>query len=107
MHGDSQRRTGKPGPGKADCRYLLELPTDSLEIEVVRSVANTVARCRFNNEAILLGQIGIDAFPCPGKCGFCAFGEGHTGFTESYLSLDEFFSARTPSRTAMTCLRSS
>lgn len=77
------------GPSKAECRYLLELPTDSLEIEVVRGVANTVARRRYRNEAILLGQIGIDVFPCPGQCAFCAFGEAHTGFTESYLSLDE------------------
>jgi biotin synthase len=74
---------------KADCRYLLALPTDSLEIELTRSVANTVARRRFNNEAILLGQIGIDVFPCPGQCAFCAFGEGHTSFTESYLTIDE------------------
>ncbi len=56
---------------------------------MTRSVANAVARRRFNNEAILLGQIGIDVFPCPGKCAFCAFGEGHTGFTEAYLSLEE------------------
>ena len=32
------------GPSKTDCRYLLALPTDSLEIEVTRGVANTVAR---------------------------------------------------------------
>ena len=76
-------------PSRADCRYLLELPTDSLEIEVVRGVVNTVMRRRFGNEAILLGQIGIDVFPCPGKCTFCAFGEEHTSFTESFLSLDE------------------
>ncbi|HEY3396887.1 MAG TPA: radical SAM protein [Armatimonadota bacterium] len=77
------------GPSRADCRYLLELPADSLEIEVTRSVTNVVARRRFHNEAILLGQIGIDVFPCPGKCAFCAFGEGHTSFAESYLSLEE------------------
>ena len=77
------------GPSKAECRYLLELPVDSLEIEVTRSVANTIMRRRFNNEAILLGQIGIDVFPCPGRCGFCAFGDGHTGFAESYLSIEE------------------
>ncbi len=76
-------------PGKADCRYLLELPTESLEIELTRSVANTVMRRRFHNEAILLGQIGIDVFPCPGQCKFCAFGEGHTEFTEAFLSLEE------------------
>ena len=37
----------------------------------------------------MLGQIGIDVFPCPGKCAFCAFGEQHTSFSESYLSLEE------------------
>jgi len=77
------------GPSKADCRYLLALPPDSLEIELTRSVANTVMRRRFRNEAILLGQIGIDVFPCPGGCQFCAFGEGHTGFTASSLALEE------------------
>jgi len=77
------------GPSKADCQYLLELPMDSLEIEVTRSIANAVQRKRYNNEAILLGQIGIDVFPCPGKCAFCAFGEGHTNFAESHLTIEE------------------
>ena len=34
----------------------------------------------FGNQAMLLGQIGIETAPCPGKCGFCVFGEGHTQF---------------------------
>ena len=74
-------------PTKADCRYLLELPDDSLEMALVRGVADTVARRRFHNEAILLGQIGIDVFPCPGRCAFCAFGEQHTTFAENLLPI--------------------
>ena len=76
-------------PAKADCRYLLELPEDSLEIAVTRGVADTIARRRFGNAAILLGQIGIDVFPCPGRCAFCAFGEQHTAFTEHLLPIDD------------------
>jgi biotin synthase len=38
---------------------------------------------------MLLGQIGIETAPCPGKCGFCVFGEGHTQFEASRLSTAE------------------
>jgi biotin synthase len=76
-------------PNVADCRYLLALPEDSLEIQVTRNIANAITRRLFHNDAIIAGQIGIDVFPCPGRCGFCAFGEGHTGFSESHLSLEE------------------
>ena len=44
------------------------------------AVADEVSRRRFGNQAMLLGQIGIETAPCPGNCGFCVFGEGHTTF---------------------------
>jgi biotin synthase len=53
------------------------------------AVADGVSRRRFGNQAMLLGQIGIETAPCPGKCGFCVFGEGHTTFPKTRLSTAE------------------
>ena len=51
--------------------------------------ADSITRRRFNNEGIVLGQIGIEIAPCPGKCKFCSFGEGHTTFESSVMSDEE------------------
>ncbi len=45
---------------------------------MLRSVANSISRKRFNNNAIMLGQIGVDMAPCEGDCAFCFFGKSHT-----------------------------
>lgn len=60
-------------PDRKDCVHLLDLQPTSLDASVVRSAADWVSRQRFNNKGILLGQIGIDASPCPGDCQFCTF----------------------------------
>jgi biotin synthase len=80
------------GASREDCAYLLHLPPDSLEAAVLMAVADTASRKRFRNEAMLLGQIGIETAPCPGNCKFCAFGQGHTSFAKSRLSMDEILS---------------
>jgi len=77
------------GPNKEDCIYLLSLPCESLEATIMMAAAGTISRKRFNNHAILLGQIGVDIAPCPGNCKFCAFGEEHTTFEKSRLSMEE------------------
>jgi biotin synthase len=77
------------GPTKEDCCYLLKFPEQSLEARFLMAVADGVSRRRFGNQAMLLGQIGIETAPCPGKCGFCVFGEGHTTFQKTRLSLAE------------------
>jgi biotin synthase len=59
---------------------LLSLPEQGLEAALLRGVANEVSRKRFGNRAMLLGQIGIETFPCPADCQFCVFGENHTQF---------------------------
>jgi biotin synthase len=76
-------------PSREDCVYLLTFPAESLEANAIRAVADTVSRRRFGNQAMLLGQIGIETAPCPGKCGFCVFGEGHTQFETTRLSTAE------------------
>ncbi|MEN6493231.1 MAG: hypothetical protein ABFD16_02965 [Thermoguttaceae bacterium] len=76
-------------PSRDDCVYLLDFPAESLEAGAIRAVADVVSRRRFNNQAMLLGQIGIETGPCPGKCGFCVFGEGHTSFPATRLSTPE------------------
>jgi biotin synthase len=76
-------------PTREDCVFLLNLPEGSLEAAATRAVADIVSRRRFGNQAMLLGQIGIDTAPCPGNCKFCVFGKDHTTFERSELSLED------------------
>lgn len=76
-------------PSRDECVYMLSFPEASLEAGVIRAVGDAISRKRFNNEAILLGQIGIETFACPANCRFCVFGEGHTQFPETRLTTDE------------------
>jgi len=76
-------------PSRDECVYMLTFPETSLEAGVIRAAADAASRKRFNNEAILLGQIGIETFACPANCRFCVFGEGHTQFPETRLTIDE------------------
>ncbi|MBC8443403.1 hypothetical protein H8D79_01615, partial [PVC group bacterium] len=77
------------GPSRDDCAYLLGLPSESLESATLMAVADTVSRRRFKNEAMLLGQIGLETVPCPGNCKFCAFGKSHTAFERTELPMEE------------------
>ncbi len=76
-------------PGKAECLYLLGLQPESLDASLLMATADAVSRRRFGNNAVLLGQIGIDTAACPGNCRFCAFGKDHTSMPTGKLSLDE------------------
>ena len=73
-------------PTKHECIELLSLPEQGLEAALLRSVANEINRKRFDNRAMLLGQIGIETFPCPANCQFCVFGEHHTQFPITEMS---------------------
>lgn len=84
-----QRALDGRAPNRDDCVYLLGIPSDTLEARALMVVADTVSRRRFGHEAMLLGQIGIETAPCPGNCGFCVFGEDHTTFPKSRLTLEE------------------
>ena len=81
-------QTGR-APTKEECVFLLQLPETSLEAALLRAAADSITRRRFNNEGVVLGQIGIEIAPCPGKCKFCSFGEGHTTFQSSVMSDEE------------------
>ncbi|MGL6193269.1 MAG: hypothetical protein ACRC2T_00435, partial [Thermoguttaceae bacterium] len=72
---------------KADCIELLKLPEQSFETALLRGVADSVTRKRFKNRAMLLGQIGVETFPCPANCKFCVFGENHTQFPKTDMSV--------------------
>lgn len=76
-------------PSRDECVRMLSFPEISLEAGMIRAVADAASRKRFNNEAILLGQIGIETFACPANCRFCVFGEGHTQFPETRLTTEE------------------
>lgn len=73
-------------PNHEDCVFLLHFSEISLETALLRAVADESTRRRFNNGAIVLGQIGVEIAACPGKCKFCTFGEGHTAFEPSVMS---------------------
>lgn len=74
---------------QSDCEFLLQFPETSLEAAMMRAVADACSRQRFGNNAYILGQIGIEIAACPGGCGFCGFGEGHTLFTPQKIALEE------------------
>ncbi len=76
-------------PRHEECAYLLGFPADALETSLLRAVADHVSRGRFGNEALLLGQIGVETGPCPGNCRFCVFGEGHTMVESGRLPREE------------------
>ena len=76
-------------PSKSDCVTLLERRCTSIEASATRAVADALSRERFNNEAIILGQIGFEIDACPGDCKFCSFAESYTQFTPSRLSMPE------------------
>jgi biotin synthase len=76
-------------PGKRECVQLLSFPEGSMEAGILMAAADHISRRRFGNHAIVLAQIGIETRPCPGRCAFCAFGEGHAIFERSELSLGE------------------
>lgn len=68
---------------------LLDLPEDSVEAGCLKVAADQIGRKKFKNRGILLGQIGIEIAPCPGKCKFCGFGEDHTHFTQARMPEEE------------------
>ncbi len=76
-------------PTRDELAYLLAFPATSLEAGLTRAAGDAVARKRFNNEGILLGQIGIETFACTGNCRFCVFGIDHTQFPETRLTPEE------------------
>lgn len=73
-------------PGREACLALLGCPHTSLEAAQTRAVAEALSRRRFGNAGMLLGQLGLEAAPCPGGCGFCVFGDGHAQVTVERLS---------------------
>lgn len=79
-------------PSKDECVAMLECDPVSLEAAMIRGVADAISRRRFGNEGIILGQVGIEIDKCPGRCAFCSFGEQHTDFEPSVMSLDEIIS---------------
>lgn len=52
-----------------------------------------VSQGEFQNQGIVLGQIGVEISSCPGRCKFCSFGEGHTDFDPSKMSDDEIMAS--------------
>jgi biotin synthase len=64
-------------PTKEECIHLLSFQEQSLEAGTLIAAANEISRRRFDNCALLLGQVGMEGASCPGQCKFCAFGEGH------------------------------
>ena len=68
-----QRALQGLAPSREECTALLALPEHSSEARELMAVADQVTRKRFENTAVLFGQIGIETAPCPGACDFCSF----------------------------------
>jgi biotin synthase len=80
-------------PSKEDCVALLNYPCTSVEASVLRACADVISRRRFGNEAIILGQIGLEIAACPGQCKFCSFAEGYTKFAPVSMSIDDILAS--------------
>lgn len=74
---------------QAEAEVLLSVSEHSLEAALICAAANVVSRKRFANNALLLGQIGVDMEPCDGDCAFCFFGRSHTQIEASVLPKEE------------------
>ena len=71
---------------------FLSLEENSLDASILRSTANMITRRRFDNKALMLGQIGIDMGPCAGDCAFCFFAQSHTSIEASVMSTEDIIS---------------
>ena len=77
-------------PTYEEVMELLALDEASPEATAVRGAANDLVRAKTGNAAVLLGQIGVDVYPCEADCQFCSFGKSHTCFTEHVtMPIDE------------------
>jgi biotin synthase len=76
-------------PTKQECCQLLSCPEQSLETGILMAVADHISRRRFANKAMLLGQIGIETTPCPGRCKFCAFSADNPMPESGQLSMEQ------------------
>jgi len=76
-------------PSRQECLLLLGFPDTSPEAAILRATADAVSRKRFGNQGILQAQIGLETSSCPGGCGFCVFGEGHSVGARRSLSDEE------------------
>ena len=69
---------------------LLALDEASPEATAVRGAANDLVRGKTGNTAMMLGQIGIDVYPCEADCQFCSFAKSTTVFTgHNTMAVDE------------------
>ena len=84
---------GGIAPTRDECVFLLQFAETSFEAALLRAVADSSTRRRFDNGGIVLGQIGVEIAACPGKCKFCSFGEGHTAFEPSVMSDEDILRA--------------
>ncbi|QQE13574.1 hypothetical protein JD969_08985 [Planctomycetota bacterium] len=76
-------------PSPEHCVQMLSYPETSIEASIIRASADAISRKRFNNQALILGQIGIETAPCPANCKFCVFSERDFTLPQSKLTIDQ------------------
>jgi biotin synthase len=84
-----ERAAGNLPPTRQECCQLLSYPEQSLESGMLMAAADHISRRRFANKAMLLGQIGIEIAPCPGRCKFCAFSANNPMPDNAQLSMEQ------------------
>jgi biotin synthase len=80
-------------PSRQNCIVMLDCTSTSIEAAAMRAVADAICRRRFGNEAIILGQIGIEINACPGQCKFCSFAEGHTRLAPGVMPINDILAS--------------
>jgi len=68
-----------------DALALLNIENGSMDYYTLLGIANREARIRFQNRGSVLAQIGIEASPCPGNCGFCSMAKSVFSDANSFL----------------------
>jgi len=61
--------------GRKEALRLMQIDENSLDMYALASAANTLTRRQFGGRGEVFAQVGINLWPCPKSCGFCAFGE--------------------------------
>ncbi len=75
--------SGKP-LGKQEAVELLQISTHSDAFYQLLALANRLSRTEYQNQGYIFAQIGLNAEPCSGDCGFCSLAQSHFCVEQSY-----------------------
>lgn len=74
---------------REDIIYLLELPCDSKEVQIIGEYARKISREVASNKGKVWGAIGLDYSNCKMNCSFCSLGEKWSRVSDTYELTEE------------------